>query len=342
MDKGLPSQSDEDRIDLEAAEWLIIKDQGFTPAQQDAFLQWLVSDPCHGERYAQHQQTWRELDVLVQWRPEHSAEPNPDLLVKSRTVVRWRSWAAAVGLAAAVALLIGSWSTLHTLPTTTNTAQTTVIVAHMQESRVLEDGTVVQLNRGSMIGVKYLPRERSVHLMNGEAQFKVAKNPARPFFVSAGGVQVRAVGTAFNVKLGSALVEVLVTEGKVRVNLPQPDDAEGMRSVMVEAGQKTVVDLSQMAPAPLVEQATVPEVDQLRAWQPELLDFDSTPLSNVVEKFNEANGVQLGIADPELGRMPIVASFRSDNVKAFVHLLEMTPGIRVERRSDIIILRKAD
>jgi len=90
-----------------------------------------------------------------------------------------------------------------------------------------------------------------------------------------------------------------------------------------------------------VMEATQSEVDQLLAWQPELLDFDSTPLSKVVEAFNEANGMQLQIADAELGHMPIVASFRSDNVKAFVHLLEVTPGIRVERQGDVIMLHKA-
>jgi transmembrane sensor len=45
----------------------------------------------------------------------------------------------------------------------------------------------------------------------------VTKDPVRPFIVMAAGVAVRAVGTAFNVKLDSTAVEVLVTEGMVAV-----------------------------------------------------------------------------------------------------------------------------
>ncbi|MEO6873918.1 MAG: FecR domain-containing protein, partial [Opitutaceae bacterium] len=84
------------------------------------------------------------------------------------------------------------------------------------------------------------------------------------------------------------------------------------------------------------------KIHLLRNWQPELIDFDSTPLSEVVKDFNSANDLQLQIADSELGLMPIVASFRLANVKAFVHLLEMTPGIRVERQGNVITLHKSD
>ena len=64
------------------------------------------------------------------------------------------------------------------------------------ESRALDDGTVVELNGGAEIEVQFTAAERRLRLVRGEAHFQVAKNPLRPFVVEAGGVAVRAVGTA--------------------------------------------------------------------------------------------------------------------------------------------------
>jgi transmembrane sensor len=58
---------------------------------------------------------------------------------------------------------------------------------------------------------------RRVILQRGEAHFEVTKNPQRPFLVTAAGIDIRAVGTAFGVQLGTTAVEVLVTEGRVSV-----------------------------------------------------------------------------------------------------------------------------
>ncbi len=85
------------------------------------------------------------------------------------------------------------------------------------ERHVLEDGSVVELNALTKLDVQYTPTERRVRLVRGEAYFIVAKNPQRPFRVSANQVTVQAVGTAFSVGLDPKELSVLVTEGKVRV-----------------------------------------------------------------------------------------------------------------------------
>jgi transmembrane sensor len=55
-------------------------------------------------------------------------------------------------------------------------------------------------------------------LKQGEAFFEVAKDPNRPFVVSAGSKRVVAVGTKFSVRRDADSVGVVVTEGKVRVD----------------------------------------------------------------------------------------------------------------------------
>ncbi|WP_447414957.1 FecR family protein, partial [Clostridium perfringens] len=59
--------------------------------------------------------------------------------------------------------------------------------------------------------------QRFVRMLKGEAHFDVAHNPARPFIVKAGDSTLRAVGTAFNVRLRPELTELTVIEGRVAV-----------------------------------------------------------------------------------------------------------------------------
>ena len=216
-------------------------------------------------------------------------------------------------------------------------------VAQSYERRVLEDDSVIELNRGAKIAVHYLPDERRVRLVQGEASFTVAKNYDRPFIVRAGGVEVRAVGTAFNVRLDAKSVEVLVTEGKVRVNDAVRGDSLLAASVpgetpVLSAGQRVTVEAAPIAPVAAAA-VTPGEVERLLAWKPVLFDFNSQPLGEVVAQFNRRNHTQLGLADPALADLPIVASFRSDNVEGFVRLLEVTSGVRIERSGDTITLR---
>jgi transmembrane sensor len=75
---------------------------------------------------------------------------------------------------------------------------------------------------------------------SGEAHFFVEKDPQRPFVVNAAGIDVRAVGTAFNVRIDPAAVEVLVTEGRVRVDpaVPHDDPAAPAVSPRASAGSR--------------------------------------------------------------------------------------------------------
>ena len=207
------------------------------------------------------------------------------------------------------------------------------------------------MNRGAHAVVQYSATERRVLLVQGEAQFTVAKNPARPFIVRAGGVDVRAVGTAFNVKLAGANLEVLVTEGTVQVSqqptvvrthAAAPPTRPSPVLAALSAGQRTVIAVAPAIAPPAVLSVSAPEVERLLEWRPRLLDFESTPLADAVEVFNRRNTVQLVIADAELHALPIVASIRSDNVEGFVRMLEATMGVRVERRNpNEIVLSRA-
>ncbi len=324
-----------------AASWVLRHDRGLTPAEQDEFLHWLTQDPSHSFQFTRHRQNWQRLEVLAHWRTEHSTRPNPDLLAPPRKQLLRFAPMLALAAAAVVAAVFISTNPANapaTLPVATLVTPSSNIVTQ----RILEDGTIVELNQGTVMRVHFTRTERRVSLEQGEAHFTVTKNPSRPFIVTARGMDVFAVGTAFNVRLDQVVVEVLVTEGRVRVS--EATDGATPASValadkapvvpLLQAGQRAVVSLSAQPVAPQIATLTPGEIERVLAWQHRLLDFTAAPMSEVVAAFNRRNHIQLVLVDPQLAEIRISATFRSDNIEGFVSLVEMGFSTRAERLGD--------
>jgi transmembrane sensor len=355
MDPTSSSPGREAEIEHCAAEWLAKRDRGLTAAEQDEFFLWLAEDPRHGEWLARHRRTEQGLKRLVLWRPEHGARPNPDLLAQppkrsgARThPLAW--WSAGSLVAAGVVLAFTLWRGTDAAATKNFSAEAVLAEeAALGLRRLLEDGSTIDLNRGAEVEVQFTTEERRVRLVRGEAHFTVAKNPLRPFVVLANGVSVRAVGTAFDVRLAAAAVEVLVTEGRVRVDPPAAAPGSGAvgkpekaAAALVGVGERAVVAFAGPAATPVVTAVDAAEMARMLAWQPRQLEFADAPLAQVVAEFNRDNRVKLVVADPILAALPIGATLRSDNVEGFVRLLETSFQVAVERRTDgVIVLRRA-
>jgi transmembrane sensor len=184
-----------------------------------------------------------------------------------------------------------------------------------------------------------------VQLVTGQAHFTVAKIPSQPFFVETPDVSVRAVGTAFDVRLGNAQVEILVTEGLVqleRVFAPANRTAtKKPEPALLSAGWRAVVPHAVAEP---IVKEMLPS-DRLRetlSWQGPRLVFVETPLSEVVAQFNRRNPVQISLGDESLATLPVGGSFRAENVESFVRLLTSNGDIIIERPApNRIILRSA-
>ncbi len=241
------------------------------------------------------------------------------------------------GLAAAAVVAIAVFSLRPTRPEEAARAEIAATraakVISEPQRLTLADGSIVTLNRGGKVEAEFTADERRVKLVQGEAHFAVTHNAARPFIVEAGKVAVRAVGTAFDVKLSEPAVEVFVTEGKVDIEHP------AMPHRSLAKGERAVVDARDGGA--VVSAPSEAEAAHLMAWQGVMLDFADLPLREVVAEFNLRNRQQVIVADADTGRVPIGGKFRADNVEAFVRLMERT-GLESERRADgTIVLRLA-
>jgi len=324
-----------------AAHWVLRHDRGLTPAEQDAFLHWLSLDASHGLQFSRHRQNWQRLEVLAHWRPEHSTRPNPDLLASPRKqLLRFAPKLVLAAAALVAAFFIFRKPTVA--PAVLPVATLATPASKIATQQTLEDGTIVEMNQGTVMSVHFTKTERRVSLEQGEAHFTVTKNPSRPFIVTARGMDVFAVGTAFNVRLDQVVVEVLVTEGRVRVSEASDESGTDIATLadkppvvpLLQAGQRAVVSLSAQPTAPQIATLTPGEIERVLAWQHRLLDFTAAPMSEVVAAFNRRNHMQLILVDPELAEIRISATFRSDNIEGFVRLVEMGFSTRAERHGE--------
>lgn len=342
-----PLSPDQEAIEAMAAAWVAQRDQGLTAEEQTDFNRWEQADPRHAAAVGRLEKTWTKLQQLREFRPAAHGQPDRDLLAGARPpaqIISFSTVAAVTGLAAAVAVVAFFWWSrpVATPPPGQPVYATT---ADGYERVTLEDGSVLELNANSVARVNYSSAERHVQLVRGEAHFTVAKNKQRPFLVQAGAVAVRAVGTAFNVRLAEHDVEVLVTEGRVKVENHTPGSAASDGLPELGAGQRLVVSTHAErgpAPVPAVELLPPEVVQATLAWQGPRLRFVETPLASVVAQFNKHNRLQIELSDANLAAMPVDGSFRAENVDAFIRLLESDNSIRVERiGQDRIILHRA-
>jgi len=333
---------DDDFGEKQAAEWALRHDRGITATEQDEFYAWLALDPHHSEAWAEHRWGWEELDRLAGLQTSLSAIPDPELLRPlSDRIIRPLKWVMPVAAALILGVFLWNPKEKLTAQLVDSSAPPRIETVALIEERTLSDGSVVSLNRGAEVTENYSKDERRVQLNRGEATFSVVHDASLPFIVEANGVAVRAVGTVFNVRLDASTVEVLVTEGQVRVE-PQ-SSLGGEAGALVGASQYTIIALLPHANEPRVIGLTADEIDERLAWQPRWLDFTKAPLSAIIAKFNRSNGIQITIEGSKLADLSLSATFRSDNIEGFVRLMESNFGIQATRIGENrIILSNAE
>jgi transmembrane sensor len=310
-----------------AAQWLAERAEGLGPAQERALAQWRRADARHEAAFARLERAQALLERLP-FAAEHLA----DLRAPAATPARRRRWIALAGAGAAAAALIVAAAVWRAQPAPAPAAGTDYATSAGGYERVLlADGSTLELNAESAARVRFSAAERRVELLAGEAHFSVARDPARPFVVAAGGVAVRAVGTAFNVRLADAAVEVLVTHGQVRV---APQAAAPASAPLLAAGQRAVLEREAPAAPARIDAVAPAAIAQALAWQERKLVFADTPLREVVEQFNRRNRTQLALGDPALAARPVGGTFAADNVEAFVRLLEAAGDIIAAPRGE--------
>jgi transmembrane sensor len=323
-----------------AARWTIRRDRGLSAAESIEFELWLAASARHAAALQRAADAWSLLDRI----PDENARQALQAATRRRSF--WRRFLAvgSLAVAAAAALVVVHW------PTSGERAALPSPVASPADTAphtfTLTDGTVVRVNTGSEVVEHFTAGERRVRLVRGEAHFNVAPNTERPFVVRAGEIDVRAVGTAFNVNLQSAAIEVLVTEGVVRLSPSDetvPTPTESTPISLLNSGHRALVTRQPVSSgvAVVVSAMSTEDISRALAWQEPLLRFGGATLAEVAASFELRTGRRVILADPALASLRLGGRFRADDIDGFAHVLATTLEIEVERADDgTLVLRK--
>lgn len=301
-----------------AAYWLNERRSGdMTPADVKAFEAWLEADPDNRAAYERLERLWAAA-VLV--------ADEPQLLAAREAASRRHSpglrlrWVGAI--AASLVVAAGAWGLVNApgaLPFAKGSTEFQTSVGQRTTVK-LPDGSVVTLDTDTILKVHDRPDERLVSLKRGRAFFRVAKDPSRPFVVAAGGHRVRALGTAFDVRVGREVFEVTLIEGRVKVETPSPLRRTAA-SANLEPGQRLAIqdETPQLIRVDLRSETT---------WHEGRLTFARDPLADAVVEMNRYSDKKIVFRGGKTPDRSIVGVFRAGDVDSFAKALVMN-GVAV-------------
>jgi transmembrane sensor len=325
-------------IDEEAATWAWRMDsEDVTPAEKQAYEEWLRQDPRNSRAAREMSQVWQALDDLADDKHEENLAAFASQASAANTsATRRRSWIMAAAAVLAAIAVAGTWLRHSSEPEVLATA------VGQQRSVTLADGSIVSLNTNTIVEADLQRRARQIFLRKGEAHFQVAHDSGRPFFVHAGDAVVRAVGTEFEVRvLADQHVDIVVNEGRVEVRpeiaaTVNRSNADGARSAVraISAGQRLSTASRDLTVTPISEQQLSSEL----AWREGAIVFDGQRLADAVAEIERYTDARITISDAATADLRVGGRFRTGDLQEFFDALQAALPVSVRRSASGVII----
>lgn len=313
------------------AEWVVCVHSGeMTPDQRCALDQWRAASSENDVDFRQAETVWRLTGELAD-DPAIQAEL-AGLRRKARARVASWWWLPSarsrpamaativVSIAAALILVSSRGTDWHE----TKRGDRNVVQ--------LPDGSSIDINTASRIGVRYSATDRDVALMRGEALFEVGHDPERPFIVRARNGHVRALGTRFNVIAEGDLVTVTLLDGRVEV---VARGVAGEQSTKLGAGE--AIAYGPQGIFVLAEPATA-SARRIDLWRKGKWASDGWPLERAIREHNRYAHKPIYIGDPKLAQKQVSGVFRIGDTDTFVTMVSRTADAEVIDQGDSLLL----
>lgn len=319
-----------------ASDWLVRRESGhWTQADQLQLEQWLDAATLNRVAFLRLELAWEECARLKalgagvagdEPPPPGSWNITPCFDSHPPADARRRGWRFAAAASVVLAVLAGFGAS----QLQSHSSDRYVTPVGGRASVPMLDGSKITLNTNSQLRVALTETLRRVDLHQGEAFFEVAKDAQRPFVVAAGNKRVVAVGTKFSVRRDGDDIEVVVTEGKVRVE----DNARPEPSELLTAG--AIARAGDVGVR--VERRSLEDAETHLSWRSGVLMFRDQSLGAAAAELNRYNIRQIVIDDAAVGALKVEGNFTATNLDAFVRLIESGFPVRATHEDRRIIL----
>lgn len=324
-------------------------------------------EELHSDAHFQHiLQSAEETGSLSSESPESATDP-----AYAEGPARWRPWKLWAAAAAICALIAGGAFYRHLNPSPSPSVFTDqkreVAVKPGAKSRLLlPDGTIVWLNSDSKLtyNSQFTGSFREVAL-EGEAFFDVAKNPAHPFIVHTRGIDVRVLGTSFDVKSypREATFEATLIRGKIEVSKTDEPKAQ---KIVLSPHEKLILDKdADSASAPLAaanEAASDPALYNAKppvkivltplpvnlpdtsvtetAWMYNKLVFDGESFRSMAVKMERWFNIRIHFEDAQVAAYRFHVTFENETIEQVLHSLQVADAFDYTINNDEVTIRK--
>jgi len=224
-----------------------------------------------------------------------SSTQGPMLITSNGENLNLRNSNSTVDYSHKGAVVLNNDSVLQTSEDTPNVMNQLVIPYGNQSKVVLSDNTIVWLNAGSRLiyPTLFKDKTRTVFLI-GEAYFQVAKNPKKPFIVNLSGMDIKVLGTSFNVSAYTEdnMIQTVLKEGSVAIRRKGAGLFEN--DIVIKPNQLASFNKSN-------NDTKIYEVDadSYSLWTKGLISFEEIDFNRVIKKVERFYNISINFSDPK-------------------------------------------
>ena len=303
-----------------------------TADEQQAVESWLDAAPENRKYFEDIKRIWFEsgdaveslaVDTNTAWQKVQERIHKPP----KPLIVRWLSTANIMKIAAAALVLFGA---IEFFGGDSTLKSTEIIATASVLQDTLSDGSMVSLNKKSSLTTVFSKKERRVK-MSGEAFFEVAHDTEKPFVIEVKTLEIKVVGTSFNVDNLSETGKIVVVVETGKVLLRGINGAE----IYIEKGDKAIYDV-----ATGQFEKTKNTDKNVAAYKTNRLDFGRTTLKDAVRQINELFDAHIEIVSPQIENCRITSTYtKGDDLNFyFEEIIGESINLKVQKTGDKIVL----
>jgi ferric-dicitrate binding protein FerR (iron transport regulator) len=297
--------SEQERIKIEA--WLEVRktdggDLEFSREDQENLFRKITSN-------------MNNLDEIIALRPE---------IEKKTSSHRWLLGIAASLLVVSLVSLV-LWTVFKQ-----NNNKLEAVSKEGVEKVILNDGTLVWLRGKSKLSYYEKSNGFRYGKLEGEALFEVAKDAAHPFVLRCADIEIKVLGTSFNVKTANTLLELKVLTGKVHVL-----SEKNKQSIDVEPNEQVIYNGDGEIKKSSIDKEALPALTANTEYR---MSFRNTSMRDVLKKFEDKFNVSIQRTNEEIGNCRITADFTDHSLESSLQMISETLSIAYSKEGNTITL----
>lgn len=305
-----------------------------TDVEQTELNRWLAESPENQKYFADLKRIWTQsgdavetldVDTDEAWSRVKKRIHEPP----KKLTVKWLSIPNIMKIAAAALILFGAIKFFDNDSTLQNKEIATITTVSKD---TLSDGSRVTLNKKSSLTTVFSKKERRVK-MSGEAFFDVAHDTEKPFVIEVKTLEIKVVGTSFNVDNLSEVGKIIVVVETGKVLLKGANGAE----ISLEKDDKAVYDVA----TGQFEQRTKNMDKNVVSYKTDVLQFEKTSLRDAVKQINQLYDTHIEIASAAIENCPVSTTYKKgDDLEFyFKEVIGESINLTFEKVGDKIILK---